>query len=445
MRGELINLISKVELIEAINLLKTLETIGTIQKINPSNSENVVIDRVAKIDNITTLETLNTLNTLDTINKINPNPAAGENVVIDRIAKIDNITTLENLNTLGTIQKINPSDTENVVVDRVAKIDNITTLETLNTLNTLGTIQKINPQNTDNVVIDRVKTINTIQTINTLDTINTISKVNEIVAIDEIKWLATDKTRQLNAITNPFFDNKLVGWFGAFVKAESTEDPFIAFGYDAVMVSDNSFLAQTFDRPLIKSEILWAKIRCKADAAGDLAVLTIDQNGNLYTNTIAISTSWDTYNLPLPTEQTIAMYIYPDTAGIVPIRIKFISAPLKRIVYQAEKDRTITDITKVSTIKSFNISASASGNNTIWTPASGKAIRLKLVQYESDADVEVGLRFGSTGSLFARRITAGVMALNLVGCNVQGATDEKLNLYVGGAVNVKGFVLGEEV
>jgi len=121
------------------------------------------------------------------------------------------------------------------------------------------------------------------------------------------------------------------------------------------------------------------------------------------------------------------------------------AANLQATVTQAEKDRTITNLAKAGTITPIDVSATAAGNNAIWTPATGKAIQLGTVQYESDADVEVGLKFGTTGALFARRTTKGVMAITFIVYLPKGATDEVLYLYVGGAVNVKGFVIGEEV
>jgi len=300
-------------------------------------------------------------------------------------------------------------------------------------------------------LIDEINTIHTIETVNsitsisTLDTINTINTVNTIDTINKIRDVTLSEERRRDAIKNGFFNQALTGWYVDYVEIQDTQDPYFAVGYDAVLTSKDSNLVQYLIPFMRKDEVYSLQIRCKGAAAGNLYVMFIEPSGASSSHSLSITDSYATYTVSIPCDVVAGIWIYPAGTSIIPCRIKFISAPLKTKVYQAEKNRTITDITKVSTIKSFDVSASGSGNNAIWTPASGKAIRLKLVQYESDADVEVGLRFGDSGELFARRITKGVMALNLVGCNVQGSADEALNLYVGGAVNVKGFVLGEEI
>jgi len=120
-------------------------------------------------------------------------------------------------------------------------------------------------------------------------------------------------------------------------------------------------------------------------------------------------------------------------------------ANLKATVTQAEKDRTITDITKTATRKAFDITFTGAADTAIWTPASGKKIRLKFIQFSTDADVEVGLRFGTTETKWAVLQEKGVLALNLIGCNIEGDVDQELNVRAEGAVTVKGFVLGEEI
>jgi len=118
---------------------------------------------------------------------------------------------------------------------------------------------------------------------------------------------------------------------------------------------------------------------------------------------------------------------------------------LKATVTQAAKDRTISSVDAVSTPKQIDLTFTAAGNQTVWTPATGKKIRLKFVSMEVDADVDLGLRFGSTGTIYYLRTTSGVYAANLIGCNIEGAVDETLYVYASGACGVKGYVIGEEV
>ena len=329
--------------------------------------------------------------------------------------------------------------------------------------------------------------------------------------INQIRDVFVPEGKRTDAIANAYFEQELTGWRAENVNIEPTQDPTFLYGNDAVLTSINSVLAQFLDPPIRTDELHEFRIRCKGAASGDIYVIFVAPSGLGTSQTVTISDSWDTYTVSVPYDEVNEIRITPVDPEVVPVRIKFVSAPLKTLVYQASTERTIanfpseyplpssqvsdlkdvtvgnfpseyplpssqisdlkdvtvgnfpseyplpssqisdlknvavTDVSKTCSPVSFDVSASSSGNNAIWTPASGKAIRLKLIQYESDADVEVGLRFGDSGSLFARRVTAGVMALNLIGCNIQGGTDEVLNLYTGGAVNVKGFVLGEEI
>jgi len=285
--------------------------------------------------------------------------------------------------------------------------------------------------------------------------------------INQIRDVFVPEGKRTDAIANAYFEQELTGWRAENVDIEPTQDPTFLYGNDAVLTSINSVLAQFLDPPIRTNELHEFRIRCKGAASGDIYVIFVTPSGLGTSQTVTISDSWNTYAVTVPYDEVNEIRITPVDPEVVPVRIKFVSAPLKTLVYQASAERTIanfpseyplpssqvsdlknvavTDISKTCSPVSFDVSAAASGNYAIWTPASGKAIRLKLIQYESDADVEVGLRFGDTGDLFARRITRGVMAINLIGCNIQGETDQTLYLYTGGAVNVKGFVLGEEI
>jgi hypothetical protein len=97
------------------------------------------------------------------------------------------------------------------------------------------------------------------------------------------------------------------------------------------------------------------------------------------------------------------------------------------------------------TRKPFSLSFSAAGDQAIWTPASGKRVILHFISFESDADVAVGWRFGTTETVQVCRITKGVYAANLIGANQEGNVDQALNIRAEGAVNVKGYVLGQEI
>jgi len=123
------------------------------------------------------------------------------------------------------------------------------------------------------------------------------------------------------------------------------------------------------------------------------------------------------------------------------------AANLKATVTQAEKDRTMSDITKTTTIVS--VQATASGNTTIQTPAAGKKIRVKLIDVwnSNTAAITVYLRFAAAGTArFKKTLAANTgFIINLIGTNWEGAADEALiiNLSAIGIVDVT--VMKDEV
>jgi hypothetical protein len=110
-------------------------------------------------------------------------------------------------------------------------------------------------------------------------------------------------------------------------------------------------------------------------------------------------------------------------------------------VNQTEKDRVVSDITKVVVQKPINLTATG----IIYTPATGKKIRLKGFAWSSNTDIVTALRFGTAGDLLFPLQAKGVIAMNLVGCNIEGAVDEALYGYLSAAGTMKGTVLLEEV
>ena len=114
----------------------------------------------------------------------------------------------------------------------------------------------------------------------------------------------------------------------------------------------------------------------------------------------------------------------------------------------AEAYRAIHD--KLEEIAKFHSPATQrkidlTSTGIIHTPASGKKIKIKGFVWSSNADVVTALRFGESGDLLFPIQAKGVIGMNLVGCNVEGAVDEALYGYLGGAGVMKGTVLIEEV
>jgi len=118
---------------------------------------------------------------------------------------------------------------------------------------------------------------------------------------------------------------------------------------------------------------------------------------------------------------------------------------LKATVTQASAVRTISSIDATATAVQINITGLNGNSSALVTPANGKAIRIKFISLEHSAAVDIGYRFGATGTIYYLRTTAGVYVSNLIGCNNQGAANAVLYLNSSGATNVKGYILYQEV
>ncbi len=115
------------------------------------------------------------------------------------------------------------------------------------------------------------------------------------------------------------------------------------------------------------------------------------------------------------------------------------------------KDATLSSalsrrVVREGNVAHFSVSLTAAGSATIYTPATGKAARVLGWSFYSDADVIVELRFGTSGNVIAGLPAKGAHAMNLIGLAApQGAADETIVVYGGGAVNVKGWICVLEV
>jgi len=104
------------------------------------------------------------------------------------------------------------------------------------------------------------------------------------------------------------------------------------------------------------------------------------------------------------------------------------------------------NIEREGSVTHFSVAATAAGSTTIYTPATGKAAKVLGWSFYSDADVVVELRFATSGNVIAGLPFKGAHAMNCLGLTApQGSADEVIEIYVSGAVNVKGWICVEEV
>lgn len=133
------------------------------------------------------------------------------------------------------------------------------------------------------------------------------------------------------------------------------------------------------------------------------------------------------------------------TSGDIVTVVQSTPANLTATVTQAAKDRTISSVDATATPLQINLAALNGNSAALYTPAGGKAIRIKFISIEHSADVDIGYRFGAAGDIYYLRTTKGYYVSNLIGCNNQGAADAAFYLNSSAATNVKGYVLLTEV
>lgn len=96
----------------------------------------------------------------------------------------------------------------------------------------------------------------------------------------------------------------------------------------------------------------------------------------------------------------------------------------------------------------WSCTASASGDNVVKTPTSGKKLRIKFLDVWNNgaADITVYLRFGTGTARFKKTLAPKTgFIMNLKGCNWEGGVNEALNINLSGAGTVDVTVLGQEI
>jgi len=87
----------------------------------------------------------------------------------------------------------------------------------------------------------------------------------------------------------------------------------------------------------------------------------------------------------------------------------------------------------------------ANGVATVWTPASGKAIKLTRIQISVDAATRIDLRWGTTAFESYYLPANGSVVANFVGCREQGGADQALTILSSAAANITVKASGVEV
>ncbi|MEM3617292.1 MAG: hypothetical protein QXJ31_05200 [Candidatus Bathyarchaeia archaeon] len=116
--------------------------------------------------------------------------------------------------------------------------------------------------------------------------------------------------------------------------------------------------------------------------------------------------------------------------------------PFKTLLYEEDP---IT-ISREGSIVYFNLSFTAAGSTTVYTPSTGKKAQIIGFFMENTADVEAILRFATSLNPVAPLPTKGVVAMNFIGLKEhEGAVNEAVEVYASGATSVKGWICIKEV
>jgi len=107
----------------------------------------------------------------------------------------------------------------------------------------------------------------------------------------------------------------------------------------------------------------------------------------------------------------------------------------------------VVDVTYVVDVSKYlsPTSLSAGGTATIWTPATGKKVRLKRFQVSVDSKTRIEFRWGTTAFESYYLPANGSVVVNCVGSNEEGAVDESLTILSSEASTVTASAKGDEV
>lgn len=103
-------------------------------------------------------------------------------------------------------------------------------------------------------------------------------------------------------------------------------------------------------------------------------------------------------------------------------------------------------VSRQGSITSVSVSLTAAGTSTVYTPTTGKAAKVIGFYIYCDADVIWEMRFTTSGKVIAGLPFKGAVAMNGVGMEMPtGSADETIQVYAGGAANIKGWINVVEV
>jgi len=104
------------------------------------------------------------------------------------------------------------------------------------------------------------------------------------------------------------------------------------------------------------------------------------------------------------------------------------------------------DVFRQGNVVHFNLTFTAAGTQTVYTPSTGKKAQIIGFFMEGTADVEAVLRFAVSGNVVAALPAKGVCAMNLIGLYPPtGTADEAVQVYASGATSVRGWICVVEV
>jgi hypothetical protein len=137
----------------------------------------------------------------------------------------------------------------------------------------------------------------------------------------------------------------------------------------------------------------------------------------------------------------------PGTNTIGNVNAQVINFPTEYPLPSAQ----IADLKNVNILREgsyipFNLTFTAAGTQTIYTPSSGKKAKVLGFYVKCTADVDWEIRYATSQNIICGLPFKGAILMNLIGLETPiGDTDEAIQAYAGGACTIKGWLTVKEV
>jgi hypothetical protein len=332
----------------------------------------------------------------------------GTMTTTERATQASQLDLIKRINLVDLITTISLID----LITRIALVDNITNVGTLNLVNT----------------------INLIKSIASIDTIANIQNIEKIGSLD-VGFV------RINPIQNPRFTSGLDGW-RIFYPAHAVVEDDATFGKHVKLVNMSGDVLKQYvvvDSNEYTFLVFYAYKPSSGGSNISIKIFYTDGSDTLYEPSTSVDV-WVRYVLALDNNKIMSAFHVYQVGGTGITYFAFPQLVHSNAVAQATRTslKVQTEREDLLTQPFERVSVGAE-DYAILTAVDNKKHKVFAVNYESNADIDVSLRFGTGNKFFRRAFTKGVYAHTLTN-PIIGAVNTALNLRVEGAVTTNGFV-----